>query len=152
MVSLDNSKMLSIHEVIKYLPHRFPFLLVDKVLDYSESKLQAIKNVSMNEPFFSGHFPENPVMPGVLIVEALAQAAGILAYLKAKTTPQEHLFFLAGIDNTKFKQIVLPGDQLSLDVEILGNKGNFWKMHGIAKVEGKLVCSVDVLSAMRKLS
>jgi 3-hydroxyacyl-[acyl-carrier-protein] dehydratase len=89
-------------------------------------------------------------MPGVLIIEALAQAGAILAFLKAQSTPKEHIFFLAGIDNAKFKQVVLPGDQLTLEVVITGNKANFWKIHGDATVDGKLVCSVDILSAMRK--
>jgi 3-hydroxyacyl-[acyl-carrier-protein] dehydratase len=152
-VSVDINKQLNIHEVIKFLPHRYPFLLVDKVLDYDETSwLRAVKNVTVNEPCFMGHFPENAVMPGVLIVEALAQAGAILAYLKAKCTPKESLFYLAGIDNAKFKQMVLPGDQLYLAVDIVGNKGNFWKIHGEATVEGKIVCSVDILSAMRNLS
>lgn len=152
MVSLDSSKMLNIHEVIKLIPHRYPFLMVDKVLDHEESSLCAIKNVTVNEPFFTGHFPDNAVMPGVMIIEALAQTAAILAYLKTQTSPKEYLFFLAGIDNAKFKQIVIPGDQLLLDVTIVGSKGTFWKIHGEAKVDGKLVCSVDILSAMRKVS
>jgi len=151
-VSLDSSKLLNIHEIIKMLPHRYPFLMIDKVLDYTEESLVGVKNVTVNEPFFMGHFPDNPVMPGVLITESLAQAAAILAYLKTKTSPKEHLFFLAAIDNAKFKQMVIPGDQLILDVQIVGNKGNFWKIHGEAKVDGKLVCSVDILSAMRKVS
>jgi 3-hydroxyacyl-[acyl-carrier-protein] dehydratase len=126
--------------------------MIDKVVDYEENSLRAIKNVTVNEPCFMGHFPENAVMPGVLITEALAQAGAILAYLKTKSSPKENIFFLAGIDNAKFKQMVLPGDQLHLDVVITGNKGNFWKIHGDATVEGKIVCSVDILSAMRKLS
>lgn len=148
----EGNKTLSIHEVIKFLPHRYPFLMVDKVIDYEEMSLKAIKNVTVNEPFFTGHFPDNAVMPGVLIIEAMAQAGAILAYLKTNSSPKDFLFFLAGIDNAKFKQMVLPGDQLLLDVEIVGNKGNFWKIHGMAKVEGKLVCSVDILSAMRNVS
>ncbi|MCS5711164.1 3-hydroxyacyl-ACP dehydratase FabZ [Candidatus Berkiella aquae] len=146
------SRVLNIHELIKMLPHRYPFLMIDKVLEYTEESLVGVKNVTMNEPCFMGHFPENPVMPGVLITEALAQAGAILAYLKTGSSPKEHLFFLAGIDNAKFKQMVIPGDQLILDVQIVGNKGNFWKIHGEAKVDGKLVCSVDILSAMRKLA
>jgi 3-hydroxyacyl-[acyl-carrier-protein] dehydratase len=151
-VSFDGNKTLTIHEVIKFLPHRYPFLMIDKVIDYEEMSLKAIKNVTVNEPYFMGHFPENAVMPGVLITEAMAQAGAILAYLKTKSSPKDFLFFLAGIDNAKFKQMVLPGDQLLLEVEIVGNKGNFWKIHGEAKVEGKLVCSVDILSAMRKVT
>ncbi len=149
---MSETKTLTIHDIIKLLPHRYPFLMIDKVLDYSENSLKALKNVTANEPCFMGHFPENAVMPGVLITEALAQAGAILAYLKTKSSPRDNIFFLAGIDNAKFKQIVSPGDQLHLDVEITGNKGNFWKIHGDATVEGKIVCSVDILSAMRKLS
>lgn len=145
-------KILSVHDVIKLLPHRYPFLMIDRVLDYTENSLHAVKNVTVNEPCFTGHFPENPVMPGVMITEALAQAGAILAYLKTKSNYKENIFFLAGIDNAKFKQIVSPGDQLHLEVEITGNKANFWKIHGEAKVDGKIVCSLDILSAMRKLT
>jgi len=152
-VTLDStSKILSVHEIIKMLPHRYPFLMIDKVLEYTSESLVGVKNVTANEPCFMGHFPDNPVMPGVLITESLAQAGAILAYLKTQSSPREHLFFLAAVDNAKFKQMVIPGDQLILDVQIVGNKGNFWKIHGEAKVDGKLVCSVDILSAMRKVS
>ncbi len=148
----EANKTLTIHEIIKLLPHRYPFLMVDRVLDYNEMALRAIKNVTANEPCFMGHFPENAVMPGVLITEALAQAGAILAYTKTKSSPAEHIFFLAGIDNAKFKQMVIPGDQMVLNVEITGHKANFWKIHGEATVEGKIVCSVDILSAMREVS
>ena len=151
-MSLDGNKSLTIHEVIALLPHRYPFLMIDKVLDYDDMSLRAVKNVTVNEPFFTGHFPENPVMPGVLITEALAQAGAILAYLKTKSSPKDHLFFLAGIDNAKFKQMVLPGDQLILEVKITNNKSNFWKIQGEAKVDGKIVCSLEILSAMRNVS
>jgi len=151
-VELANDKLLKINEVINLLPHRYPFLMIDKVIDYDESSLRAIKNVTVNEPCFMGHFPENPVMPGVLIIEALAQAGAILAYIKANSSHRDNLFYLAGIDNAKFKQMVLPGDQLVLDVTIMGSKGNFWKIHGQATVDGKIVCLVDILSAMRKVS
>jgi 3-hydroxyacyl-[acyl-carrier-protein] dehydratase len=149
---LENDKLLLIHEIIKYLPHRYPFLMVDKVIDYTESTLTAVKNVTVNEPFFTGHFPENPVMPGVMIIEALAQAGAILAYIKAKNSPRDSIFYLAGLDNAKFKQMVLPGDQLFLDVCITGSKVNFWKIHAEAKVDGKIVCSADILSAMRNIN
>lgn len=151
-MTIESSKLLTVHEIIKMLPHRYPFLMIDKVLEYTEESLVGVKNVTVNEPCFTGHFPENPVMPGVLITEAIAQAGAILAYLKSKSSPRDHLFFLAGIDNAKFKQMVIPGDQLILEVQIVGNKANFWKIHGEAKVDGKLVCSVDILSAMRKVS
>jgi 3-hydroxyacyl-[acyl-carrier-protein] dehydratase len=143
---------LSVQQIIQLLPHRYPFLMVDRVLDYQENSLQAIKNVSVNEPMFTGHFPDNPVMPGVLIIEALAQAGAILAYTKTNSSPKDYLFFLATIDNVKYKQIVSPGDTLHLDVEILGNKRSFWKIHGEAKVDGKVVCSLDILSAMREVN
>jgi 3-hydroxyacyl-[acyl-carrier-protein] dehydratase len=149
---LENNTQLNIHDVLKFLPHRYPFLLVDKVLRYDENSLVALKNVTANEPYFMGHFPENPVMPGVMIAESLAQAGAILAYTKAKSDPSEYLFYLAGIDNAKFKQMVIPGDQLFLEVDIVGHKGNFWKIHCEAKVEGKLACSLDILSAMRKIT
>ncbi|MFI4938593.1 MAG: 3-hydroxyacyl-ACP dehydratase FabZ [Candidatus Berkiellales bacterium] len=144
--------MLNIHEVIKCLPHRYPFLMVDKVLDFTENSLCALKNVTVNEPYFMGHFPENAVMPGVMMIECLAQAAAILAYQKTKSTPKENLYFLAGIDNAKFKQMVLPGDQLILEVTFVGSKANFWKIHGEAKVDGKIACSVDILSALKEVS
>lgn len=149
---LSESKILNIDEVIKLLPHRYPLLLVDRVLDYTTEYLKALKNVTSNEPFFTGHFPDNAIMPGVLITEALAQAGAILAFLKTQSSPRDSIFLLAGIDNAKFKQVVIPGDQLVLEVSISGNKGNFWKIHGEATVEGKLVCSVDILSAMRNLN
>jgi 3-hydroxyacyl-[acyl-carrier-protein] dehydratase len=149
---VENNKTLNIHDLIKLLPHRYPFLMIDKVLDYEENSLRAVKNVTVNEPCFMGHFPDNAVMPGVMIIEALAQAGAVLAYLKTKSSPRDNIFFLAGIDNAKFKQIVLPGDQLVLNVAITGSKGNFWKIHGEATVEGKVACMVDILSAMRKTS
>ena len=151
-MSLESEKTLTIQEILKYLPHRYPFLLVDKVIQYDENSLTAIKNVTANEPYFMGHFPENPVMPGVLLTESLAQAGAILAYIKANSNPRDYIFYLAGIDNAKFKQMVIPGDQLRLEVVITGNKGYFWKIHAEAKVEGKIVCSLDILSAMRKMT
>ncbi len=149
---VDGKKTMMIQEIIKFLPHRYPFLLVDRVLDYDDTTLTAIKNITVNEPCFTGHFPDNAVMPGVLIIEALAQAGAILAYLVKKTTPQTHLCYLASLDNVKFKRIVLPGDQLILNLEVKNTKGDFWKVHGEATVDGKLACSLDILSAMRKIN
>lgn len=140
-----------IQDVVQYLPHRYPFLLIDRVIDLKlNESIVALKNVTINEQFFTGHFPEQAVMPGVLIVEALAQAGGILAYVTTKTKPTDYLFYLASVERAKFKQMVLPGDSLHLHVSLKGHKGNFWKIHGEAKVDGNLVCSVDILSAMRK--
>lgn len=143
--------MLDIKQIFNLLPHRYPMILVDRVLDYKVfDYLTAIKNVTANENFFNGHFPENPVMPGVLMLEALAQASGILAGLS-----YEHgdnvLHFFAGIDNAKFKHVVTPGDQLRLEVKFLGRKKAFWRMHGEAYVGDKLACSADLLSAAKEI-
>jgi len=144
---------MNIHEILSYLPHRYPFLLVDRVLDIDLGKsLTAIKNVTMNEPYFVGHFPQRPVMPGVLILEALAQASGILAFKSAQQKPESNaLYFFAGIDNAKFKQIVTPGDQLRLEVKLIGQKRDFWRMHGEAYVDDKLACSADLMSAAKEV-
>lgn len=141
--------IMDIHEVMKYLPHRPPFLLVDGVLEMKEGEsLVAVKNVTMNEPFFVGHFPNHPVMPGVLIVEALAQAAGILAYKSTNTLPSDGVLYLfAGIDNVRFRRVVLPGDQLRLEVKFLWQKREIWKLEAKAYVDGELACSADLLSA-----
>lgn len=135
-------------EVRQYLPHRYPFLLVDAVLSYTLGEsLIAIKNVTQNEPFFEGHFPGLPVMPGVLIVEALAQASGILMYKTFDRYPSnKDLFYLAGIDNTRFKRKVVPGDQLQLSVEVIRQRENLWKFKGEATVNGELACSSEFLN------
>ena len=135
-------------EVKKYLPHRYPFLLVDTVQSYEIDKsIVAIKNVTHNEPFFSGHFPQLPVMPGVLIVESLAQASGILMYRSFGRYPGENdLFFLAGIDNARFKRKVVPGDQLILTVEVLKKRDSLWKFKGEATVTGELACSAEFMN------
>lgn len=142
--------MLSIDhlEVRKYLPHRYPFLLVDTVLDFAPEKLiVAVKNVTCNEPFFTGHFPQLPVMPGVLIVEALAQASGILMYRTFNRYPDENdLFYLAGIENTRFKRKVVPGDQLILTVEVMRHRETLWKFKGEATVNGELACYAEFLN------
>lgn len=141
--------IMDIHEVMKYLPHRPPFLLVDGVVEMKEGEsLVAIKNVTMNEPFFVGHFPNYPVMPGVLIVEALAQAAGILAYKSTNTLPSDGVLYLfAGIDNVRFRRVVSPGDQLRLEVKFLWQKRGIWKLESNAYVGDELACSAELLSA-----
>lgn len=143
--------IMDIHEVMKYLPHRHPFLLVDRVIEMTEGEsIVALKNVTINEPFFNGHFPNRPVMPGVLILEALAQAAGILAYKSTNTFPSEGvLYYFAGIDNARFRRVVEPGDQLRLEVKLLRAKREIWKLEGSAYVDGELVCSAEFLSARR---
>lgn len=141
--------IMDINEVMKYLPHRPPFLLVDGVIEIKEGdSLVAIKNVTMNEPFFVGHFPSQPVMPGVLIVEALAQSAGILAYKSTNTLPSDGILYLfAGIDNVRFRRVVIPGDQLRLEVKFLWQKREIWKLESRAYVGDELACSADLLSA-----
>ena len=145
------SKLVDINAILRSLPHRYPFLLVDRVLDYKPFEyLTAIKNVTINEPFFTGHFPGNPIMPGVLILESLAQAGAIFSNLSR--TPEEgyeFLYFFAGIDNAKFKQVVTPGDQLSLRVTLNAQKRDFWRMHGEVYVDDKLACSADLMSAAK---
>jgi len=143
-----------IQEIMKYLPHRFPFLLVDRVLSCTPNEsLVAIKNVTINEPFFTGHFPQSPVMPGVLIVEALAQASGILIYQSTQQLPTaDNWFYLAGVDNARFKRIVTPGDTLTLSVEILKVKRDIWKFKGTAKVGDDTACSVEIMNARGNLA
>jgi len=144
---------LEIEDILKALPHRYPFLLVDKVLDFEPFEyLKAIKNVSINEPYFQGHFPGMPIMPGVLMLEALAQAGGVL-FSKSLTPEPDHqfVFFFAGIDNVKFKQIVVPGDQLTIHIKLLVKKNNFWRMQGTVHVGDKLACSAELLSAVKEV-
>jgi 3-hydroxyacyl-[acyl-carrier-protein] dehydratase len=138
-------KPLHVHEILEYLPHRYPFMLIDRVIEYEEGKsLLAIKNVTYNEPFFTGHFPERPVMPGVLVVEALAQASGILVFLISN---DKDLFYFAGIDNARFKRIIEPGDQLHLYTSVERQKRDVWKFNAKATVDGNIACSVDLMIA-----
>lgn len=145
---------VSITEIMATLPHRYPFLLVDKVLSCEPDKsIVAIKNVSVNEPHFTGHFPQSPVMPGVLMIEALAQAAGILIYKTIQTLPgKDNWFYLVGVDNARFKRIVVPGDQLRLEVEIVKVRRDIWKFQGTATVDGELACSAEIMTAKGALN
>lgn len=136
---------LNVNEILEYLPHRYPFMLVDRVIEYEEEKsLLALKNVTYNEPFFIGHFPPKPVMPGVLVVEALAQAAGLLVCL---ITGTRELFYFAGIDNARFKKLVEPGDQLYLHVSVEKRKRDVWKFNAKATVDGNIACSANLMIA-----
>lgn len=142
-----------IHEVLKYLPHRYPFLLIDRVLSYEAGKsLVGLKNVTFNEQFFQGHFPQHPIMPGVLILEALAQASGILAFRTTNTKPADGaLYYFVGIDKARFKQPVMPGDQLKLEVDVIRVIHTVWKFNAVAKVDGVVVASAELMCAERKL-
>lgn len=143
--------VMDIHEILEYLPHRYPFLLIDRVLDIELGKsLVALKNVTMNEPFFTGHFPNKPVMPGVLMLEAMAQAGGVLAYKTTNTKPKDGvLFYFAAIDNARFRRIVEPGDQLRLEVQVIKAKRDIWKLQGSAYVGDELACSAEFMSASK---
>jgi len=149
---MDNSQdTLDIYEILQHLPHRYPFLLVDKVIQCKVGEfLIGVKNVSYNEPYFIGHFPNKPVMPGVLILEALAQATGILAFRTSNARPtDESLYYLVGIDEARFKHPVKPGDQLLLKVEVIKSKRGVWKFNGEASVDGNVVATAVLMCAER---
>ena len=142
---------MPIDEVRKHLPHRYPFLLVDRVLECTPGKsLVALKNVTINEPFFPGHFPRRPVMPAVLILEAMAQATGILALRSLARLPSEtEMYYFVGVDNARFRQPVEPGDQLIIEIDLVRTTRGIWKVAGRGKVEGKVVATADLLGALR---
>ena len=139
--------MLNILEIMKLLPHRYPMLLVDRVLEcVSGERITAIKNVTVNEPFFGGHFPGRPVMPGVLMLEALAQSAGILCFVTAGIYPDENVkFYFAGIDKARFRRPVLPGDQLVLKATLERRIRTIWKFTTVAEVAGQEACSAEMM-------
>ncbi|AKX44352.1 3-hydroxyacyl-ACP dehydratase [Thiopseudomonas alkaliphila] len=146
--------MMDINEIRQLLPHRYPFLLIDRVteIDLDAKSIRGYKNVSINEPFFAGHFPQHPIMPGVLIVEAMAQAAGVLGFKMMDTESQEGtLYYFVGSDKLRFRHPVMPGDQLVLEASFLSAKRGIWKFACQASVEGKLVCSAEIICAERKL-
>ena len=134
------------------LPHRYPFLLIDKVLDYTPGEsLTAVKNVTMNEPVFTGHFPGMPIFPGVLILEALAQATGILGFKTVTERSENELYLFAAIDEARFKKPVVPGDTMILEVKFLKERRNMWKFYGEAKVDGQVVCCAELMCARREM-
>lgn len=145
---------VDIHEILKYLPHRYPFLLVDRVLSCEPGKgITALKNVTINEPFFNGHFPNYPVMPGVLVIEALAQAAGILTLKSVSAKPdQDSIFYFVGIDAARFKRPVQPGDQLMLKATILRERIGIWKYSAKAEVDGRVAAEAELMCTMRSKS
>jgi 3-hydroxyacyl-[acyl-carrier-protein] dehydratase len=144
---------MDIHEILKLLPHRYPILLVDRVLEISApERIVALKNVTINEPYFIGHFPHYPVMPGVLIIEAMAQAAAVLGFSSlSQEARHQMLFYFAGIDNARFKRPVMPGDQLRLEARFLRAKAGIGKYACRALVEGQLACEAELMCAMRPL-
>ncbi len=137
------NSIIDINEIKKYLPHRYPFLLVDKIIKLEEPKIVGVKNVTVNEPFFQGHFPEFPVMPGVLIIEALAQTCGVMALKKEENRGK--LAFFAGINNAKFRKPVVPGDTLTLEVEAVKWRSRIIQARGVAKVDNEVVAEADLL-------
>lgn len=144
---------MDIHKILEHLPHRYPFLLVDRVLELEVGKsIHAYKNVTINEPFFVGHFPHHPVMPGVLIMEALAQAAGILSFKTMGEMPDaDSVFYFVGIDEARFKKPVMPGDQLHLHIEIARQMRGIWKYNAEAKVDGEIVATAKLMCAKREI-
>lgn len=146
--------MMDIHQILKQLPHRYPFLLVDRVLALDKGKtIKALKNVTINEPFFEGHFPHRPVMPGVLMLEALAQAAALLAFDALDSAPTDDMvYYFAGIDGARFKRPVEPGDQLILEVQLLRMKAGIFKFKARAVVDGDMVVEAELTCAMRKIA
>ena len=139
--------MNDISEILTVMPHRYPFLLIDRVLEMDEKTIRAVKNVTINEPHFLGHFPEVPVMPGVLIVEAMAQAGGFLL-LSQTCDREDKLIYFTGIDKCRFRKPVVPGDQLIFEVEVVASRTNFAKIRGRALVDGEVVCEAEMMSAL----
>ncbi|MFQ3196320.1 MAG: 3-hydroxyacyl-[acyl-carrier-protein] dehydratase [Paraglaciecola sp.] len=147
---VKNTNQLEIEDILELLPHRYPFLLLDRVTDYvlGES-ISAYKNITFNEPCFTGHFPGKPIFPGVMILEALAQAAGVLGFKTAGNS--DDLYLYAGIDKARFKLPVVPGDRLDMVITLIKERRGIWKFHGVASVAGKDVCVAEFMCAMRRL-
>ncbi|GLR70826.1 3-hydroxyacyl-ACP dehydratase FabZ [Agaribacter marinus] len=144
----NSLNIIDIKEIMSLLPHRYPMLLIDRVTDYTLGEsISAYKNISINEDIFNGHFPGQPIFPGVMILEALAQAAGILGFKTMGNS--DKLYLYAGIDKARFKQPVVPGDRLDFEVKLLKERRGIWKFEGIASVDGKEVCNAEFMCAMR---
>jgi 3-hydroxyacyl-[acyl-carrier-protein] dehydratase len=145
--------MMDIHQILKQLPHRYPFLLVDRVVSIEKGKsIRALKNVTINEPFFVGHFPHRPVMPGVLILEAMAQAAALLSFDTQGITPDDKtVYYFAGIDGARFKRPVEPGDQLVMDVTLERARAGVFKFKGITRVGEEVACEAELMCTMRRI-
>ena len=139
--------MNDIQDILEVMPHRYPILLIDRVLEMGEKTIRAIKNVTFNEPHFMGHFPGHPVMPGVLLVEAMAQAGGFLLLSQIEDRENKLIYF-TGIDNCRFRRPVVPGDQVVFDIEVISIKRTFAKIHGRATVDDQVACEADMMSAL----
>ena len=146
--------IMDIHQILKRLPHRYPFLLVDRVIELDKNqRILALKNVTINEPFFAGHFPHRPVMPGVLILEAMAQAAALLSFASMDQDPgDDTVVYFAGIDAARFKRPVEPGDQLMIEAELLRAKAGIYKYRAKARVGGELAAEAELMCTMRKIA
>jgi 3-hydroxyacyl-[acyl-carrier-protein] dehydratase len=146
--------MMDIHQILEKLPHRYPILLVDRVLDIQKGvSIRALKNVTINEPFFTGHFPHRPVMPGVLMLEAMAQAAALLAFETLGVTPDDKtVYYFAGIDAARFKRPVEPGDQMVMEVTLDRMKAGIFKFKGRTLVDGQLACEAELMCTMRSIA
>jgi 3-hydroxyacyl-[acyl-carrier-protein] dehydratase len=145
-----NVNTLEIEDIMALLPHRYPFLLVDRVTDYTlNESISAYKNVTFNEPCFTGHFPGKPIFPGVMILEALAQVAGVLGFKTSGNS--DDLYLYAGVDKARFKMPVVPGDRMDMEVTLIKERRGIWKFHGVASVGGKPVCEAEFMCAMRKM-
>jgi len=148
MPEKELASTIDIEGILKLLPHRYPFILVDRILEIAPGEtITGLKNVTINEPFFQGHFPSKPIMPGVLILEGMAQVGGILAYTTLPEMVGDKLIYFAGIDGVRFRQSVVPGDQIIFKLTVTKNKGKIWKMTGKAFVEEKLVAEAELLAA-----
>ena len=145
------STQMDIHEILDFLPHRYPFLLVDRVLSVEPGKsIVALKNVTINEPFFPGHYPHHPVMPGVLVVEAMAQVAALMSFKTPGAKPDENMvYYFVGIDGARFKRPVVPGDQLIIKVETIRSARGLWKFKAWAEVDGQLAAEAEIMCTMR---
>jgi 3-hydroxyacyl-[acyl-carrier-protein] dehydratase len=145
--------MMDIHQILKLLPHRYPILLVDRVVALEKGQsIRALKNVTINEPFFTGHFPHRPVMPGVLMLEAMAQAAALLSFATQGVTPDDKtIYYFAGIDGARFKRPVEPGDQLVMDVTLERAKAGIFKFKGITRVDEEIACEAELMCTMRRI-
>lgn len=139
---------MDINEIMKYLPHRYPFLLVDRIVEIGEARIVGIKNVTINEPFFQGHFPGHPIMPGVLLIEAMAQVGGIFAFKSLNATPDTKVVYFMGIDGARFRKPVLPGDQVRFELELLKKRGPVYSFKGSALVDGALIAEAELLATI----